>query len=789
MGPFLQQTFNLLTSATGSLTYQLVLAFAVMGALYASLNHWRGREFPQVRRVVIGLASLLGLRLALFLLAGIAWQGLFDSQALLPLIDRAVTLLSLVVIVWLWAFPEPLRMADAGLLLVGLLTITLAVLGGVWWSNQAAGQAFNGSYPDTLAEIYAIALIAIGALLLLVRRPDGWSYGLSMLGLLLLGHLGHLILSAPNGDYAGAVRLAQIAAYPLLLILPQRFPISETELPAVPSARKDGQPGLDPKILPAFLTLASDVSKEEICHAITGSVARFMLADLCLLVQPPDQAGKFFVECGYDLVHERYLPEKTYESQLTPVLSSALRHGRSLRLPASSTSPDLLGIARALDLPRAGDLLAAPMGSGQGVPHYALVLLTPYSGRGWGKDDQNYLTQLAEALVQLLQRRDRLAQLQQELEQARQTAEDLRSQRDQEQQERQALAAQVAALQQASRKDHSQLSSLVAMVNEQESLQDKLQRLQAENESLQQAARQATGARPEEIQHLEGELRLSLQEIALLKSSLSEAEEKMAALKVESTPASEGAPLTEEQVEGVANIAQELRQPMSSIIGYTDFLLAETLGILNAMQRKFLERVKVSTERMVRLVDDLIEAADMQGAQHRLAFSPVDLSQVIDEAVSTTRDQLRQKNIALRFDLEEELPSIDADQQALREILALLLQNAGSITPVNGGILLRTQVESSEGKQDYVLLQVADEGGGIPVEALPRVFSHLAANGENPIPGLGQTNPPMASVKTLVEALGGRIWVDSQAGQGATFSVLLPVSKNGNLVDDWEPPE
>jgi len=230
----------------------------------------------------------------------------------------------------------------------------------------------------------------------------------------------------------------------------------------------------------------------------------------------------------------------------------------------------------------------------------------------------------------------------------------------------------------------------------------------------------------------------------------------------------------------LVSIAQEVRQPLSSVIGYTDLLLGESVGILGALQRKFLERVKASTERMGGLVEEMIQVTMMESGELVLMPKLVDLNTVIDEAVANTISYLSEKKIALRVDLPDQLPQIRADRDAVQQVLVNLLQNAGSATPDNGEISLHARTEVEENEPGYVLVQVSDSGGGIPVEDLPRVFSRLYRPDNSNIPGIGDTGVGLTSVKTLVEALGGRIWVDTDLGRGSTFSVLLPLSEEGN---------
>ncbi len=229
-----------------------------------------------------------------------------------------------------------------------------------------------------------------------------------------------------------------------------------------------------------------------------------------------------------------------------------------------------------------------------------------------------------------------------------------------------------------------------------------------------------------------------------------------------------------EDHEVITSIVQEIRQPMSSILGYTDLLLAESVGILGALQRKFLERIRASTEKMRTILDDLIRVTVMTEGPVQLLPEPVEIGDIIDGAVADTTAQLREKNIALLVDLPLDLPQIFADRDAFQQVIVQLLQNAGTVTPPENTITLRTRVQKENG-QDYLLLQLTDTGGGVNAEDLPRVFNRRYRADKPLIQGLGDTGVGLSIAKTLVEAHGGRIWVDSVAGQSTTFSVLLPI--------------
>jgi signal transduction histidine kinase len=269
------------------------------------------------------------------------------------------------------------------------------------------------------------------------------------------------------------------------------------------------------------------------------------------------------------------------------------------------------------------------------------------------------------------------------------------------------------------------------------------------------------------------ELNRSIEQINTLQTELNHANQKANAF--EDRALSNGDALSNEQAEVIASIAQELRQPMSSISGYTDLMINESVGILGALQRKFLERVKASTDRMNHMIGNLIQITTLESGNLSLTPQTIELMDVIDEAIEVTSAQFREKNITLRVDLPQKLPKMNTDKDSLHQMMLHLLQNAGAAVPVEGEIFIKA--EASEKKdEEIILIEVTDTGGGIPKEDLPRVFSRLY-RADNPlIQGVGDTGVGLSIAKTLTEALGGRIWVESELGVGSTFKVLLPIT-------------
>jgi signal transduction histidine kinase len=772
MSAYTTQFLTLLTNPPGNLIYFIVLAFSNATALYFAFKDWRANEFPQARRAVLGLGMILLAQFALFFFSGLGWQNIIDPNASLPPMDRAFILFGIIWIVWVWAFPEPSRPADAAAVLLSLLVATGLGMDLLVWPGQVATTTFNQTLDDRLWQVASLGVISLGILILFVRRPNGMWNGIMLLALAFLGHAGHLLFPV-EGSYSGIVRLAYMAAFPFLITLAQRYPVPSAALePTRPITIKKDAPvperrrySTDPKTFHALLALAAESSSIKITQAATRAIAQTMLADLCFLIYLTDNKNQLMIAGGYDLIREEHLEGGTLNKTMIPMLSNALQRGRPLRMPASSTSADIKGLGEMLGLGNPGHILSVPIITPEKDPIGGVMLLSPYSDRSWTAEDQAFLMNIASSLVPIIQRGQMIAKLEQQAERAKIQVAEL-ERRNQE------ISQQLENLKQESQKGGAASENVAALMAAQEESQRIIEALQKENADLRAGA--PAGKVSREAEQLEKELKASLQELARLQNQLADANIKL--LEMEKGRATTR---STEQAEVIASISQELRQPMSSIVGYTDLLLGESVGILGALQRKFVERIKASTERIGSLIDDMIQVSTLETGLNDLKPEAVDLNLIIDNAMSYTSSQVREKNISLHLELPKEVDAIHADREALQQILIHLLQNAGAASPVEGTIRLKVQKRSEEG-QDYVLLQVTDSGGGIPAEDMPRVFTRLYRADNVLIQGVGDTGVGLSIAKTLTEAQHGRIWVESEPGVGSTFSVLLPIAGPGN---------
>ncbi|MEW6716700.1 MAG: ATP-binding protein [Chloroflexota bacterium] len=783
MNGLLTQISNLITTPPGNLSYHLILTFTIAGTLSTSYRHWVRSQFPQGRRLVIGLILLLVARLVIFFGVGLSWQGIGSPSAFLPPLDRAVDLFSLVIIIWVWCFPEPTNIADIATVLSGLFVLTFFGLSWGIWTPYSSTYVFNLHWLNTAWETFSLFFALMGGLILAIRKPNRWDTGVVIVCLLFIGHSLSLLLPISESNFPAAVRLSQMIAYPLLFYLTQRFPLPGG--PRLPQPDEQELPqkrrySTDLKTLDAILTLTGDPPTENLYENITRAVANAMLADLCLLITPPNTNDQMTILCGYDLIREVHLRGGSLNKQHLPILTTALEKNRALRLPASSTSADLLGMGMILGIGRAGPMLAMPLTLSNNKTLGAVVLLSPYSNRTWTAGDQAYLQTISIPLAKLMQYASHRTTYKEQLEKTVSAMEAADKEINRLRQKCKILEAEVEG-----RKTSDDQIDAAIYLSTIEEAQSQIAKLEEDNRELETRLKKLQEGRPkpdEDIERVKGEMVLALEEVFRLNNALTKAQDQIMELKRQ-PPTDVSIDIDKEQSEILASLTQELRQPMSSIIGYTDLLLEESVGILGALQRKFLERIKASVERLDSLVNDLIRSTALDHGTLTLTPEPVDLNGVIDEAIANTSQQLREKNIILRVDLPERLPKIMADRDALQQILINLVKNAGLATPMDGEICLRAHIEGKKNGKETILIQVTDSGGGIPEDDIPRVFSRLY-RADNPlIQGVGDTGVGLSIAKALVEANEGQIFVESEIGKGATFSILLPIYSEPDYVE------
>ncbi|HLF73164.1 MAG TPA: GAF domain-containing protein [Anaerolineales bacterium] len=231
----------------------------------------------------------------------------------------------------------------------------------------------------------------------------------------------------------------------------------------------------------------------------------------------------------------------------------------------------------------------------------------------------------------------------------------------------------------------------------------------------------------------------------------------------------------------VSFVAHELKNPMTSIKGYTELLAAGSVGQINEMQTNFLNTIRSNVERMSALVSDLNDNAKIEAGRLRLDYKPVDLADVVDEVVRSTRRQFEDKRQTLEIDLPPRLPPVWADRLRVGQVLTNLISNAHKYTPEGGHIILGAEVTSNqwdpEGAKQVVHLWVKDNGIGISVEDQAKIFQKFFRSDDMKAREATGTGLGLNITKSLVEMQGGRIWFESEYRKGTTFHFTIPVAE------------
>ena len=231
-----------------------------------------------------------------------------------------------------------------------------------------------------------------------------------------------------------------------------------------------------------------------------------------------------------------------------------------------------------------------------------------------------------------------------------------------------------------------------------------------------------------------------------------------------------------EKQEALIGLVNEFRTPMTSISGYADLLIGEQAGILTEMQRQFLERVKASVEQMQQQLNDLIRLTSPDARRVDLAPQPIDLIEIIEQAIMGLSARFRERRLTVQLDLPPKLPPVQADRDSLYQIMLRLLSNAALCSEEGSGIIVSAALRENNGDDvpAFIRISVIDTGGGIAPDDLSKVFRRFFRAHQPLIEGMGERGIGMAIAKALVEANGGRIWVDTEPGVGSTFSFVLP---------------
>ncbi len=224
---------------------------------------------------------------------------------------------------------------------------------------------------------------------------------------------------------------------------------------------------------------------------------------------------------------------------------------------------------------------------------------------------------------------------------------------------------------------------------------------------------------------------------------------------------------TRDRDEMMAVVAHDLRNPLSTMSMAAQFLL-DISSPEKTTERRNLEVIRRAADRMNRLIGDLLDVKRIESGRLSIEQRPEDVIAVVCDAVEMLRPLAKSSSLRLRPVFEKDLPRILVDPSRIQQVLSNLIGNAIKFTPAGGAITVR-----ADQAPDGVRIAVTDSGPGIAAEELPHVFGRFWQGTRTDRRGLGLG---LAIAKAIVEAHGGRIWVESQLGAGSTFFFTVPVA-------------
>ncbi|RMG89196.1 MAG: hypothetical protein D6706_21770 [Chloroflexi bacterium] len=796
----LEQFIQLLSVWPGNMLYHLITLFALQVVFAISWSHWRRDRTDQVaRRMAVAAGVVFLARLGVMVAGLVLRADVARATAVLPPLEQLSHTITAVFLAYA-LIPHPRRQPYLGDTIAAITTIILIVMylffAQSWPPQAAAGIPYNGSPQATVWGIIQLLILVTGLALLSTRRRYWFSLPQGMMALFLLAHAAHFWnypdLAAPDLNVAYWIRLGHLVVLPLWAVQAYRHTLTAV-------LRHAHRPA-------AAITAVMNQTANVIASLSLDSVLRagIMLAEQQL--HPAFTAVGVRDEENPDILHlTSNLPQvgtnqpRTWMINLNdwPAFRLAITRQETVQLhPNGLGARQLYAWYQEMGTPAFGALMAQPL-TGRTEPVGILLLAAPEDQVSWPDSAQ----QQAQAMGRLLGQAIENAQIHAHV-----------------------LAASSSAPPPPppSEPDTAMKGRLIALEEEREHL---IAQLEKANLRLQQAEERARAANKralslaatiEELEKQRGDARIAEleAEIEALHEALAEAEEAMAmAAASENKLSTEWVMQTITRYSGqleeaqarimqleselerrktgpidavIVSLVQELRQPMTSIAGYTDLLLGETMGILGTKQRDFLQRVKANIERMGALLNQIVQLTTGVKVDTTVLATEADVLSAVESAVSAVMTQLREKNLQLELDIRHDLPPVPIPPPILDQILVNLLNNACLSSQENGRILVRAYADNlppphQNGRFEPVSfchLTITDNGTGIAPEDISRVFTPQYQATDPLIKGVGDTGAGLALVRQLTEAHGGRVWVESEPGQGSTFSLIFPLHTN-----------
>jgi len=239
----------------------------------------------------------------------------------------------------------------------------------------------------------------------------------------------------------------------------------------------------------------------------------------------------------------------------------------------------------------------------------------------------------------------------------------------------------------------------------------------------------------------------------------------------------------------ISHVSHELRTPLASIMEANNLLLEEASGKIDEKQRRFLIMIEQSTGRLTKMIDDLLDLSKMEAGMMEYDFIPADIRPILAHALVGVEVLAEKKGLQLKSEFMGSLPLVWMDIYKIQQVVDNLLSNAIKYTPERKKVELKADlypplsVETKNNIEDrYLRVSISDTGIGIPPEFQTRIFDKFQEIKQKGMPGTKGTGLGLSIARHIVQAHGGRIWVESVPGKGSTFTFVLPLGRKQQIM-------
>jgi len=231
----------------------------------------------------------------------------------------------------------------------------------------------------------------------------------------------------------------------------------------------------------------------------------------------------------------------------------------------------------------------------------------------------------------------------------------------------------------------------------------------------------------------------------------------------------------------LATVSHELRTPLTSVIGYSEMLIEGLAGDLTPPQLDYVRTIMDKGDQLLQIISEILDISKIESGSVQLSCERTNVGDLVRQVSDAMMPQARRKNIALQYDVPADLPAITADRTKTRQVLLNLFSNAVKFSRERGAVAAvvhAREIEAIDGvRRPGIEIRVSDSGPGVKPEMRQRIFEAFFQGDSSSTRVHGGTGLGLAIVKHLVEAHGGRVWVESPPDEeGAVFIVHLPVT-------------